>query len=80
MKPEIWALAFFCMVLLDIAWALYTKATSDSRPIMAANWAVALHGLGAAVTLAYVDDVRYMSATLVGAWVGTYIGVVGGKR
>ncbi len=80
MSLYVWLFALACMVLLDIAWALYTTESAAKRPMHAASWAVALTALGSVNTIVIVDDPRYLSATLTGAFIGTFIGVAWAKR
>ena len=75
MSISIWLLAFASMAALDIAWALYTRALNKNEPGAASFWAALIHGLGAIAVLSYVDDHRYLSATMLGTIIGTY-GVV----
>lgn len=64
------------MAALDVCWALYTIGMGDRRRLASSGWAVALHLLSAVVTLSYVDDKRYLIFTSIGAFIGTYLGVV----
>jgi hypothetical protein len=71
----IWMLAFASMFALDVCWAIYTDHAAKGRALGAASWAVLLHLLGSATTLAIVDDPRYLTATVIGAFAGTFAGV-----
>jgi len=74
MSPWTWLAACALMVALDLSWARYTRATTAGHRTTAGLWAIALHILGTMVTLAAVHDWRYLSATAIGAFVGTFLG------
>ena len=74
-----WLVAFGAMSLLEVTFALYMRAAGRNMPGRAAFWAGLIHLLGAVAILSYVDDHRYLSATLLGAVVGTF-GVVAWSR
>jgi len=67
--------AFGAMVALDFAWAKYTIYCADRRPAHAAAIASIIFGLGAYVTLTYVDDPWMLLPATAGALVGTYLAV-----
>ena len=76
MNPGIWLFTFASMIVLDIAWALYNRHTAHGRKLAAAFLAMALPVLGAVNAIAAVDDPWYLTATALGAFVGTWIGVM----
>ena len=76
MNPGIWLFTFASMIVLDIAWALYNRHTAHGRKIAAAFIAMALPVLGAVNAIVAVDDPWYLTATALGAFVGTWIGVM----
>lgn len=80
MRVEIWLMAFVAMALLDIAWVLYMRAANAHQPVRAAIWAGAIHAFGALAVLSYVDDARYLSATMCGTVLGTFVIVMQGRR
>lgn len=66
---------FFAMVATDYAWAQYTMSAAAKQPKAAAVWAMAILGMGAIVTRAYVDNALMLVPAMAGAFVGTYIAV-----
>lgn len=68
----LWLTAFTCMALLDVAWVLYMRASTTGAPWPAALWAGAIHGLSSSTVILYTDDHRYLSATMLGAVLGTW--------
>lgn len=75
MSPWIWLLALVSMTGLDLAVARYTGACAAGKRWAAVWWAVIWHVAGTVVALAAVEDVRYVSATLLGTAIGTALGV-----
>lgn len=80
MNVGTWFIAFFAMVFLDISWVLYMRAAGKNNPTSAAFWAAVLHGFGAISILAYVDDHRYLTATMAGTIIGTWLVVAWTRR
>lgn len=72
MSLYVWLAAFTAITLLDVAWVFYTRSMMRNAPGVAACWATAIHGFSVVATVAYVGDHRYISATLLGTFVGTY--------
>ncbi len=72
MSISIWFVAFFAMILLDIAWVQYIKKVEILHPMGAAGWSTAIHAFGSTATLAYTNDPKYLSATLLGTFLGTW--------
>jgi hypothetical protein len=80
LDPLVLLAAFACMFCLDFAWAVYTTHVGSGAAARAGGWATALHLLGAATTIIYVDDHRYLIGTALGAFAGTWAGVRWAKR
>lgn len=80
MNVTTWILALLAMTALDCAWVIYNRSTSHGHPLRAAVTAVALVLLGSVSTIAIVEDHRYMTATAIGAFVGTLLGLVLARR
>lgn len=71
----IYALAFFSMTILDVAWVGYNRSTAQGNRAHARLWAVLLVALGGLNTLAIVETPWALIATAAGAFVGTDIGL-----
>ncbi len=73
-----WLLAIGLAVLyaaIDVLWTVYTVAVTNRRPLLAANSGVAIYLAGAAGTIVFVNDWRYIAPIAVGAWLGTLLAV-----
>lgn len=70
MKP---LAVFAVMVVLDVVWAKYIRATAEKRRWPAASMAGLLVLLGGFNTLAFVDDPRMILPAALGAFAGTWV-------
>jgi hypothetical protein len=68
----IFFVAFISMFGLDVAYVLYLRAATKNNPFWAAFWALAIHIFGAISVLSYVGDHRYLFATCLGTFFGTF--------
>lgn len=71
-----WLLTFSAMFATDAAWALYVSQVRDGNPFGAAMWALFLFVLGAFVVTGYTRDRWLIVPAAIGAFVGTYCGVL----
>lgn len=67
--------AFILTAVVDILWAKYIKAVSETRPVMAGFFALVLYILGGTVTLMFVAEPFMIIPAACGAFLGTYLGV-----
>lgn len=74
MNPWVVAVGVFVAAALgDMAWARWSQAVRDRRPLAAANYSVALAAFGSAGLVAALTVSLWMLlASLAGYWVGTY--------
>lgn len=74
--------AFFGMMILDIAFALYVIAAAANKAHIASLWAVLILLLNGVVILAYIDNNWMLVPAGAGAYVGTFIAIKlsGGKN
>lgn len=63
------------VAITDYVWTIYISSIADKRAFEAALWAMFVIGLGAFVTVSYVDDRRLIFAACIGAFIGTYLGI-----
>lgn len=78
--PAQWILVCLVMTVTDVCWALYTKSTATDKAFPAACWAVALFVLGAVTVVSYTTNPVLLIPAAVGAFIGTYIAIDGGKK
>jgi flagellar motor component MotA len=70
------ALAFASMVALDIVWVIYMRSATSERPFAAGLAAAILFLIAAWNVLNYTKDSRLVYPCALGAFVGTFLGVV----
>jgi hypothetical protein len=66
-------LAFVGMIVVDFAYAEYTKACSKSELYKSCNMAATIIGFQMAVNTIGVTDWIYLPSIIAGAWVGTFL-------
>ena len=64
------------VVISDFIWAKYMFAISTSDALGAASWAVCVIALGAYLVVSYVEDKRLVLPACIGAFIGTYLGLL----
>jgi len=71
---------FFLLFFLDIAWSFYINKVKDGSALQAASCAAGLFGLGAISTISYVQNPYLLIPAVMGAFCGTYVGVLLNKK
>lgn len=66
-------LVFVIYIIIDIAYALYTKAVAQDKIIAASMWASILPVLTAFLVVQYIGNMYLVVPMMLGAFVGTYI-------
>lgn len=74
LRQSVWV--FLAMVLLDVVFALYIKATADDRILAASSWAAAIQICNVFVVTRFVQDKRLVVPCALGAFVGTGLALV----
>jgi len=69
-------ITFFAIFFLDIVNAWYIKAISDNKPFIASFWAVFVTLASCVAIINYTRDNMMIIPALLGAFVGTYVGIV----
>jgi type IV secretory pathway protease TraF len=68
-------IVFLAVAAGDVCWARYTSACAKGTRWTAASWGVGLYALGAISVVNYTVDHRLIVPALLGAFVGTALGV-----
>jgi hypothetical protein len=68
-------IVFVAVTTSDVCWVRCVSHASGGRRWSAACWSVALYALTALSVVAYVGDHRMIAPALLGAFVGTALGV-----
>lgn len=66
--------------IADVFWARYTQALADGRMAAAAASSAAIVGLGSVTIFAYVNDASMVVPAMIGAYLGTAVGMRVGVR
>jgi len=56
----------------DVCWTFYFIKTAERMATQAAGWSAVVVGVSAVSTVAYVHDVRFVVAAMLGAFLGTF--------
>ena len=75
-----WLVAFFGMFSVDILHAVYIKSVQNDKPLVASGYAAVIYVLASWVTISYVGDIWILIPATLGAFAGTYGGVLINKR
>ena len=75
-----YVVTFFAIFFLDVVNAWYIKAISDDRPFVASVWAILVTLASCVAIINYTRDNMMIIPALVGAFVGTYVGIIIKKR
>ena len=66
---------FLCVVVIDIVYTLLVKSVQNDKPLAASSWASAITFLNAIAVVNYIEDNKMIIPAVLGAFVGTYIGM-----
>ena len=66
-------LVFMCVCATDACWAIYIIKTSQKKALLASIWGSGISLLSALTVISYTHDHRFIIASVLGAFVGTYI-------
>ena len=75
-----YVITFLAIFFLDIVNAWYIKAISDDKPFVASVWAIFVTLASCVAIINYTRDNMMIIPALVGAFVGTYVGIVIKRR
>jgi hypothetical protein len=70
-----WLAVFAAVAIADALWTAWMRAVAAGLPALAGLASAAIILTGAFVTLAYVQDRRYLLPAVLGAFAGTYLSV-----
>ena len=71
-----WIQTFFALFVVDILYVVYVKDVNDDKRFRASLWATMLFLLSSIVIINYVHDVSNIVPAALGAFFGTYVGMV----
>lgn len=67
--------AFFGMFFTDIFYTYYLAAIQERNAFASANWAVVVYVIASMLVIGYTSDHWLLIPAILGAWLGTYIGI-----
>ena len=71
---------FFAIFLLDIVYTYYLRCVATNNVLGASFWSVACYILGSVAVINYTTNNWLMIPAVVGAFCGTYVGMIVKKR
>lgn len=67
---------FMSLFITDVAWAIYIQKVKEGSAWKAAGYATFMFGVMAVGTISYVKNPWLLIPAMVGAFLGTYVGVM----
>ena len=71
---------FFAIFLLDIVYTYYLRCVATNNVLGASFWSVACYILGSVAVINYTTNNWLMIPAVVGAFCGTYVGMIVKRR
>ena len=71
---------FFALFLLDIVYTYYLRCIATDNVLGASFWSVACYILGSVAVINYTTNHWLMIPAVVGAFCGTYVGMIVKRR
>ncbi len=68
--------AFVAMFLTDFCWAIYVNSVKNDAPFKSSMWALFLFLCGSIAVIGYTTNPWLLVPAGIGAFVGTYVGVL----
>lgn len=68
-----WLLVFVAAFVNEWVWAAYIHHTAQGRALRAAVLSGIIMGIGAYVTLSFLDDPKVLAVAIAGGMTGTYV-------
>lgn len=75
-----WLGVFFLVAAIDLVWVKYIQACAERKTLWAASLSTVVWGAGALVVLGYTQDHTLLLPGLLGAFVGTFLGIKYDKK
>ena len=68
----VWLAVFLSTAAADVAWTMYFIETENRHAVKASAWSTAIVAFGSFTTFQFVHNAWLITATLAGAFAGTY--------
>jgi uncharacterized protein YqgC (DUF456 family) len=73
-------LVILALTLADICWTMYFTETANKHAVKAGVWSALIILCGSFATFSFVHDPRFISAAMIGSFIGTYATIKWIKR
>ena len=73
-------LVVLAMILVDICWTMYFVETANKNAVKAGVWSALIMLCGSYATISFVHDKRFITAAMIGAFIGTFATIKWIKR
>lgn len=73
-------LVILALTLADICWTMYFIETANKHAVKAGVWSAFIILCGSFATVNFVNDPRFITAAMIGAFIGTYATIKWVKR
>lgn len=80
---EFWVtylLVILALALADVCWTKFFIETANKRAVAAGVWSALIILCGSYATVSFVSDKRFITAAMIGAFLGTWATVTYEKR
>lgn len=77
--PIIALSVFLVTAFMDVLHAIYTKAVSEDRPVLAATSGSVVYMVSAYAVIQYTQNWIYILFMVGGSWIGTYLTIIRSK-
>ena len=71
---------FFAIFLLDLVYTYYLKCIQENNALGASFWSIACYVLGGVAVINYTANHMLLIPAIVGAFCGTYVGMIIKKK
>jgi uncharacterized membrane protein YfcA len=71
-----WAVSFFALFFVDIGYVLYMQNVQKRKKIVASTFATSIFILNSVVIINFTENRTLLIPAIIGAFVGTYVGMI----
>lgn len=68
-----YVLVVIALTLADMCWTMYFIETSNKQAVRAGVWSSLIVLCSSYATVSFVDDKRFITAAIIGSFLGTYV-------
>jgi len=75
-----WLITFFALFFTDVFYTYYIKAVNESKALFSSIWAVVVFLIASVAVINYTTDHWLLIPACLGAFCGTYVGILFRKK